>query len=200
MTPGTMPPAMHHPVTLAQNATLDARAFIYIVLLIVLCIVGFLIIVSVKRRIFDESKEQDQSGATLMESLEHMRQTGQISQSEYEQTRATIIAKTRAMLRDDDAHDSTALKLELFDPDARLRFAAVFQDGGYDVLGKGGGSPYRIPGPTPQIRSGYKCMHCKACLAWSSSVIAPLRSHRGGERWVVGNLVDDFLCGPGAPS
>ena len=89
------------PLTLAQNATLDLRAFVYIILLIVLCIVGFLIIMSVKRRIFDEPKEQDQSGATLMESLEHMRKTGQISQAEYEQTRRTIIEKTRAMLHED---------------------------------------------------------------------------------------------------
>lgn len=95
------------PLTLAQNATLDTRAFIYIVLLIVLCIVGFIVIVSVKRRIFDDSKEQDQSGATLMESLEHMRKTGQISQSEYEQTRRTIIEKTRAMLHaNDDTQES----------------------------------------------------------------------------------------------
>ncbi len=99
-----MPHAQLH---LAQNATLDTRAFIYIVLLIVLCIVGFIVIVSVKRRIFDDSKEQDQSGATLMESLEHMRKTGQISQAEYEQTRRTIIEKTRAMLHaNDDAQDS----------------------------------------------------------------------------------------------
>lgn len=95
------------PLTLAQNATLDTRAFIYIVLLIVLCIVGFIVIVSVKRRIFDDSKEQDQSGATLMESLEHMRKTGEISQAEYEQTRRTIIEKTRAMLHaNDDAQES----------------------------------------------------------------------------------------------
>jgi len=87
---------------LAQNATLDTRAFIYIILLIVLCIVGFIIIMSVKRRIFDESKEQDQSAATLMESLEHMKKSGEISQEEYEQTRRIIIEKTRAMLHEQD--------------------------------------------------------------------------------------------------
>jgi len=92
----------YSPLTLAQNATLDTRAFIYIVLLIVLCIVGFVIIMSVKRRIFDDSKEQDQSAATLMESLEHMRKTGEISQEEYEQTRRIIIEKTRAMLHEQD--------------------------------------------------------------------------------------------------
>ena len=89
--------------TLAQNATLDMRAFVYIVLLITLCIVGFVIIMSVKRRVFDNSKEQDQSSATLMESLEHMRKTGQISQEEYEKTRKTIVEKTRAMLHEDDS-------------------------------------------------------------------------------------------------
>lgn len=98
----------YSPLTLAQNATLDTRAFIYIVLLIVLCIVGFVIIMSVKRRIFDDSKEQDQSAATLMESLEHMRKTGEISQEEYEQTRRIIIEKTRAMLHEQD--DSQAPK------------------------------------------------------------------------------------------
>jgi len=98
----------YSPLTLAQNATLDTRAFIYIVLLIVLCIVGFVIIMSVKRRIFDDSKEQDQSAATLMESLEHMRKTGEISQEEYEQTRRIIIEKTRATLHEQD--DSQAPK------------------------------------------------------------------------------------------
>jgi uncharacterized membrane protein len=91
-----------HDLTLAQNATLDTRAFIYIILLIILCIVGFIIIMSVKRRLFDDSKEQDQSGATLMESLEHMRKTGEISQEEYDQTRRTIVERTRAMLHDQD--------------------------------------------------------------------------------------------------
>lgn len=91
------------PLTLAQNAPLDMRAFVYIVLLIVLCIIGFVIIISVKRRIFDDRAEQDQSSGTLMESLEHMRKTGQISQEEYEQTRRTIIEKTSAMLHDQDS-------------------------------------------------------------------------------------------------
>lgn len=93
----------HATSTLAQNATLDMRAFVYIILLIVLCIVGFVIIISVKRRIFDDKREQDQSSGTLMESLEHMRKTGQISQEEYEQTRRTIIEKTRAMLHEQDS-------------------------------------------------------------------------------------------------
>ena len=94
-------------LTLAQNATLDMRAFIYIVLLIILCIIGFVIIVTVERRIFDDRAEQDQSSGTLMESLEHMRKTGQISQEEYEQTRRTIIEKTRAMLHEQDSAGST---------------------------------------------------------------------------------------------
>ncbi|HCT45907.1 MAG: hypothetical protein CMJ35_06900 [Phycisphaerae bacterium] len=90
--------------TVAQQSGLDARAFFYIVLLIILCIVGFIIIMSVKRRIFNDTNEQDQSTATLMESLEHMRRSGEISQAEYDQTRRTIIEKTRAMLeRDADA-------------------------------------------------------------------------------------------------
>ncbi len=97
----------HATMTLAQNATLDMRAFVYIILLIILCIVGFVIIISVKRRIFDDKREQDQSSGTLMESLEHMRKTGQISQEEYEQTRQTIIEKTRAMLHDQEQEEST---------------------------------------------------------------------------------------------
>lgn len=96
-------------LTLAQNATLDSRAFIYIILLIVLCVIGFVIIMSVKRRIFDDSKEQDQSAGTLMESLEHMRKTGQISQEEYEQTRRTIVDKTRAMLHEDSESDENGV-------------------------------------------------------------------------------------------
>ena len=102
--------------TLAQNATLDTRAFIYIILLIVLCVIGFVIIMSVKRRIFDDTKEQDQSAGTLMESLEHMRKTGQISQEEYEQTRRTIVEKTRAMLH--EGKDSDKGNSEQPDPDA----------------------------------------------------------------------------------
>lgn len=91
-------------LTLAQQSSLDGRAFIYLILLIILAIVGGLIIFSVKRRIFDESKEQDQSSGTLMESLEQMRRKGEISEEEYQQTRRTIIERTRAMLnRDADA-------------------------------------------------------------------------------------------------
>ncbi|MFG0244620.1 MAG: hypothetical protein ACF8MF_01035 [Phycisphaerales bacterium JB052] len=93
--------------TLAQQAGLDARAFFYILLLLILCIVGFIIIMSVKRRIFSNSNEQDQSTATLMESLEHMRRSGEISQAEYDQTRRTIIEKTRAMLDEDRENAQT---------------------------------------------------------------------------------------------
>ncbi|MCR9076430.1 MAG: hypothetical protein NXI07_10375 [bacterium] len=106
----------HATTTLAQNATLDMRAFVYIVLLIVLCIVGFVIIISVKRRIFDDKNEQDQSSGTLMESLEHMRKTGQISQEEYEQTRRTIIEKTRAMLHEQEQEDATGRNQQTPEP------------------------------------------------------------------------------------
>lgn len=91
-------------LTLAQQSTLDGRAFLYIILLIALAIIGGLVIFSVKRRIFDDSNEQDQSAGTLMESLEQMRRSGEISEEEYQQTRRTIIERTRAMLnRDADA-------------------------------------------------------------------------------------------------
>ena len=91
-------------LTIAQQSTLDGRAFLYIILLIVLAIIGGLVIFSVKRRIFDDSNEQDQSAGTLMESLEQMRRSGEISEEEYQQTRRTIIERTRAMLnRDADA-------------------------------------------------------------------------------------------------
>lgn len=93
--------------TIAQQSGLDARAFLYILLLLILCIVGFIIIMSVKRRIFSNSNEQDQSTGTLMESLEHMRRSGEISQAEYDQTRRTIIEKTRAMLDDDGENAQT---------------------------------------------------------------------------------------------
>jgi hypothetical protein len=83
---------------LAQQSSLDARAFVYILLLIIIAIVGGLVILAVKRRIFNDSREQDQSSATLMESLDRMRRSGEISQEEYDQTRRTIIEKTRAML------------------------------------------------------------------------------------------------------
>ena len=85
-------------LTLAQQSTLDGRAFLYIILLIVLAIIGGLVIFSVKRRIFDDTNEQDQSAGTLMESLEQMRRSGEISEEEYQQTRRTIIERTRAML------------------------------------------------------------------------------------------------------
>lgn len=86
---------------LAQQSGLDARAFFYILLLIILAIVGGMVIFAVKRRLFDKSHEQDHSAATLMESLEQMRRSGEISKEEYEQTRRTIIEKTRAMLDHD---------------------------------------------------------------------------------------------------
>jgi uncharacterized membrane protein len=93
-------------LTLAQQSTLDGRAFINIILLIILAVIGGMIIFSVKRRIFDDNNEQDQSAGTLMESLEHMRKTGQISEEEYQQTRRTIIERTKAMLdRDKEPPD-----------------------------------------------------------------------------------------------
>ena len=95
--------------TIAQQS-LDARAFIYIILLIALAIIGGMVIFAVKRRIFDDSKQQDHSGATLMESLERMRRSGEISQAEYEQTRRTIIEKTRAMLDADNENSDAPTK------------------------------------------------------------------------------------------
>jgi hypothetical protein len=96
-------------LTLSQQS-LDARAFVYIILLIALAIIGGLVIFAVKRRIFDDSKQQDHSGATLMESLERMRRSGEISQAEYEQTRRTIIEKTRAMLDADNENADAPTK------------------------------------------------------------------------------------------
>lgn len=95
-----LPPTMSS-FTLAQQSGLDTRAFFYILLLILLAVIGGMVIFAVKRRLFDRSHEQDRSTATLMESLEQMRRTGEISQEEYEQTRRTIIEKTRAMLDHD---------------------------------------------------------------------------------------------------
>jgi len=91
--------------TLAGQSGIDARGLMYIALLIALCLVGFIIIVQVKRRIFDDQPNRDQSSATLMESLDQMRRTGQISEDEYQRTRRSIIEKTRAML-DPDSTDS----------------------------------------------------------------------------------------------
>lgn len=95
-----MPLRISFPMPIAHLAqqSLDARAFIYILLLIILAVIGGMVIFAVKRRIFDDRRDQDDSGATLMESLERMRRSGEISQEEYEQTRKTIIEKTRAML------------------------------------------------------------------------------------------------------
>lgn len=89
---------LHPKAILAQQSAPDARAFVYILLLIILAVVGGMVIFAVKRRLFDQSQEQDRSTATLMESLEHMRQSGEISQEEYDRTRRTIIEKTRASL------------------------------------------------------------------------------------------------------
>ncbi len=90
--------------TLAQQSTLNGRSFFYLLLVIILAVIGGMVIFSVKRRIFDDSTSRDQSAATLMESLESMRESGEISEEEYQQTRRTIIDRTRAMLdRDADA-------------------------------------------------------------------------------------------------
>ena len=81
-------------VTLGQQGV-DARALFYAIILIVIALIGFLVIIYTKKRLFDESSSQNESSETLMESIERMKKSGEISDMEYKQARQALIEKAK---------------------------------------------------------------------------------------------------------
>lgn len=83
-TPTTLAQAGNAPVLLHEILPL-------LVTLLVLSIVGGLVILYLRKRMFADDKSSDSAG--LFADLRAMRDRGEISDDEYERTRAVIIAK-----------------------------------------------------------------------------------------------------------
>jgi hypothetical protein len=87
-------------ITLAQAAPLapskprsdTGGVFLWVAILIAVILVGFVLLMWLKRRIFSADAAQEQSGG-LMDSLRQMRDSGQISKEEYDATRKAMIAR-----------------------------------------------------------------------------------------------------------
>jgi uncharacterized membrane protein len=66
--------------------------FLWVAILIAIILVGFVLLMWLKRRIFSADSAQEQSGG-LMDNLRQMRDSGQISKEEYDATRKATIAR-----------------------------------------------------------------------------------------------------------
>jgi len=89
--------------TLAQSPAVDNDYWFAIGLLFVVLIVGALILYSVRRRLFASSDSVSSApGGGLLEHLDEMKRTGQITKEEYDQTRRTIIEKASRQMRKDE--------------------------------------------------------------------------------------------------
>jgi hypothetical protein len=86
-------------ITLAQAAqpapskprSDSGGVFLWVAILIAIILIGFVLLMWLKRRIFSDAA-QEQSGG-LMDSLRQMRDSGQISKEEYDATRKAMIAR-----------------------------------------------------------------------------------------------------------
>jgi hypothetical protein len=87
-------------ITLAQDAqpapakphSATGGVFLWVAILIAVILVGFVLLMWLKRRIFTADAAQEQSGG-LMDNLRQMRDSGQISKEEYDATRKAMIAR-----------------------------------------------------------------------------------------------------------
>lgn len=94
-----------HPLPLAQ--TLDPKIWFYFILLLAMIFVGAIAIFALRRNLFsNEDLTSNQTGGGLMEHLDEMRRTGQITIEEYDQTRKSIISKAVEQM-DQEAQDQS---------------------------------------------------------------------------------------------
>lgn len=84
--------------TLAKAGAADI--IMWVAILAALMIAGGMVIMLLRRRLFTQETGGDE---TLMQSLRRMRDTGEMSQEEFEATRKSLIAKVKAKPRANDA-------------------------------------------------------------------------------------------------
>jgi hypothetical protein len=80
---------------LAQS--IDPKIWLYFALLLGAIVFGGIIIFTLRRNLFSNNQSVNAPGGGLLEHLDEMKRSGQITQSEYDSTRASIIdtAKNR---------------------------------------------------------------------------------------------------------
>ncbi len=102
---------------LAQTATVDPDYWLAIALLFVALILGAVILYSVRRRMMSsEDSRSNSPGGGLLEHLDEMKRTGQITKEEFDQTRRAIIEKASRQMKDDEPDDQDTLGVEPNDP------------------------------------------------------------------------------------
>lgn len=89
---------------LAQSNPAQPKVFALLGLVLFIALVGIVLIVYIQKRILSDRDDNDQGG-TLFSDLRAMRDRGEITDDEFERTRAVVIAKTTgkdadAVLRD----------------------------------------------------------------------------------------------------
>jgi uncharacterized membrane protein len=110
--------------TLATTVVVfDSRLVLLLVFMGVIALAGFLLLVYVKKRVVGDF-ESKQDGGTLFSDLRAMRDRGEISDDEYERTRAVIIAKTTG-------RDAEQVRLETI-----RKQGGLVAEPGYDLTGR----------------------------------------------------------------
>lgn len=110
---------------LAQSIPAQPKVFALLGFVLFLALVGVALIVYIQRRILGD-REGESDGAqpgTLFADLRAMRDRGEISDDEYERTRAVIIAKTTGK-------DAESVRL-----DAIRKAGGLVAEPGYDLTG-----------------------------------------------------------------
>tara|TARA_R110002072_G_scaffold150953_5_gene299892 strand:+ start:20582 stop:20944 length:363 start_codon:yes stop_codon:yes gene_type:complete len=102
---------------LAQGAAADPDYWLAIALLFVVLILGAVILYSVRRRMMSsEDSRSNSPGGGLLEHLDEMKRTGQITKEEFDQTRRAIIEKASRQMKDDELGEKDTLSIEPNDP------------------------------------------------------------------------------------
>src|SRR4051812_25800028 len=110
---------MHPALTIAQahKPGSDANAvFVWVAVLIAVIMVGFIVLMLLKRRIFTEAAGAEHTGG-LMEELRRMKDSGQMSQQEYDAARKAMAARF-AQGKDTAASSPTAKRIQPTQPES----------------------------------------------------------------------------------
>jgi hypothetical protein len=121
--PMLTPLAMQTDLTLAQGFAAQPKVLALLGFVLFLALVGIALIVYIQKRILSDRDDKDQGG-TLFSDLRAMRDRGEISDDEYERTRAVIIAKTTG-------RDAEQVRLETI-----RKQGGLVAEPGYDLTGR----------------------------------------------------------------
>lgn len=95
-------------LTIAQSG-IDPKLWLYFLLLLAVLFVGAIVIFAIRRAMFThENSDLGSAGGGLLEHLDEMKRTGQITNEEYKTTRQSIIKNASQRLRDEDSTEPDA--------------------------------------------------------------------------------------------